>query len=180
MKILISIVIIAMLIAVNAFASPMPNESMQDYEKRYQKDFAPPKTACGDGLCEGREFETCPKDCKSPWQIPILENKPQSGFYNNLFDKKNISFQFGIIIFSAVVIFYIFWRRKNRKNFTVKKGAWEELGINKDYYLSMEGYILKELNKGLKLELIRKALVNAGHNDKVINNIFNKIRFRKL
>ena len=153
-------ILFAALIASNALASAMLNESMDDYKKRYQQTVLP-KTVCGDGLCEGREFETCAKDCKKPESVPE-ENKPA-------LKNKIIIFIFGIG--ALAIISYLFRNIRKKKEL----GVWDRLAVSKDYFLRTEKYIRSHLGKGFQPEAIKIRLINAGHDSEAVDKIFEHI-----
>ena len=109
------LIMASLLIAVNVLGSPFSNETMENYEKRYQDEFVPPQTVCGDGLCEGREFETCAEDCKK--QIIQQETKQESTeLYDKLTSTKIFDFEIGflivIFVIAAIIIVYYILKRK--------------------------------------------------------------------
>ena len=121
MRIFVFAIIALSLIAVNVFSTTLPNESAEDYKERYKKEFILPQTICGDGLCEGREFETCAQDCK---KVPEFHenksiNEPTiSQTYDNPIIEKKFNFKVILILILGVaalgVIIYILWKRKIR------------------------------------------------------------------
>ncbi len=171
MRIFIFAITALLLIATNVFSTTLPNESLEDYKIRYQEEFKPPQTTCGDGLCEGTEFETCVQDCKTTEVINesiIIES--------NKLTAKNFNFKIVIAvgisaITALVVIFYILRKKKSHIS-----EIWDELGISKDYFQRIEAYIIKQINNDFQAEEIKKVLVNAGHNTNVIDKIFEHIK----
>ena len=126
MKLFILVVAISLLFSANVFASMSSNENMDLYEQRYKEEFKPPKTTCGDGLCEGTEFQACPQDCKNESQV----HQPEKAKIN-VPKVLVLASIFGIA--ALAVLFYIFKKKKNENFNSYDSMPWMFLGVSKEY-----------------------------------------------
>ena len=98
------------------YGSLMPNESLDEYEKRVSEEVVV-IGKCGDDVCEGKEIETCLQDCITKEERIILrkaelnETTEEQGVEKN--SERGLIFL--VIVLSLLIIFIaLFVYYKNR------------------------------------------------------------------
>jgi hypothetical protein len=104
-------------------ASLQPNESFEEYLNRTREEIESInytlETVCGDGICEGLEFDTCTQDCRllnsTTTAVQGELNLPQQ------FESKNI-LQILFAILGASTAGAVVWRKVSLKKKREEEG----------------------------------------------------------